>query len=230
MNVKGLRKTSLIDYPGEISSVVFVGGCNLRCRFCHNIYLVNDHNETSSIPVEEVFSSLIGRKKNISSIVITGGEPAFNSSIIEFISKLKILNFKVKLDTNGFFPEIIQTLVSKQMVDYVSLDIKTSPAKYEDLTGDSSFDKVVSTLNILKNHNVEYEIRTTCVPGFIDIEELLEIGNCVGRVKRYYLQQFRNEITLDNALSAFKPYSKEKLLELKDYVSAFSDHCEIRGI
>jgi len=140
------------------------------------------------------------------------------------------LNFKIKLDTNGFFPETIQALASKEMIDYVSLDIKTSPAKYDDLTGDPSFDKVISTLNILKDSHIEYEIRTTCVPGFVDIEELLEIGNHIGRVKRYYLQQFRNEITLDNSFTAFKPYSKEKLFELKDFVSTFSDLCEIRGI
>jgi pyruvate formate lyase activating enzyme len=230
VNVKGLLKTSLIDYPGEISSVVFIGGCNLRCRFCHNANLVNDYNETPSIPLEEVFSTLISRKKNISSIVITGGEPSFNSSIIEFISELKAHNFKVKLDTNGFFPEVIQSLSSKKMIDYISLDIKTSPAKYKDLTGDSSFDKVLSTLNILKDNDIDYEVRTTCVPGFVDIDELLEIGNCTGQVKKYYLQQFRNEITLDNAFSAFRPYSKEKLLELKDYVATFSNYCEIRGI
>jgi pyruvate formate lyase activating enzyme len=230
VNVKGLQKTSLIDYPGEISSVVFTGGCNLRCSYCHNIYLVNDLENTPSIPVEEIFSTLISRQKNITAIVITGGEPSSDSSIIEFVSKLKALGFKVKLDTNGFFPETIQSLAKKKLLNYVSLDIKTSPPKYEELTGNSSFDEVISTLNILKKSDIEYEIRTTCVPGFIDVDELIEIGNCVGRVKSYYLQQFRNEITLDNAFSAFKPYSKEKLFELKDYVSTFSDYCEIRGI
>jgi pyruvate formate lyase activating enzyme len=229
VNVKGFRKTSLLDYPGEIASVVFTGGCNLRCRFCHNSDLA--YNEGVNIPVEEIITTLKKRKKIIDAVVISGGEPLIQQDIFEFISILKTEEFKIKLDTNGCSPEPLINILDASLVDYVAIDIKTSPSKYPLLTGVSDgFDAVFRSITAIRDKAPEYELRTTCVPGFVDIEELTEIRETVGHVSNYYLQQFRNESTLDSSFSSCRPYSREKLGLLKDFVSTFSDHSGIRGL
>ena len=230
MNVKGFHKTSLIDYPGEISSVIFTGGCNLRCRFCHNTELAYD-NEVVGISETEILTTLEKRKKIIDAVVITGGEPTLRSGLALFLKKLKSLGFKIKLDTNGFSPHVLEQLLDQSLLDYVAVDIKTAPSKYHDLVGSTdSTELVQQTITLLKNKSPDYEVRTTCVPGYVELEDLMEIREWIGKVGKYYLQQFRNENTLDTKLSSCTPHSKEKLHSFREFISSFSDICEIRGI
>ncbi len=232
MNIRGLFKTSLIDYPGKICSVIFTGGCNLRCGYCHNPELAMNSSDLEKFEDEEIFSFIEKRKGLIDGITVTGGEPAIDSGLIPFLERVNSMGLHVKLDTNGFLPHVISECIEKGLVDYVAVDVKTSPEKYPLLTGrDFSFNEIVTTLDILKKSLIDYEIRTTCVPGFVTVNDIIKIGESTGRVKKYYLQQFVNINTLlDDRLKQLKPYTSEYLNLLKNETEKFTDFCFIRGI
>jgi pyruvate formate lyase activating enzyme len=232
MNIRGLFKTSLVDYPGKVSSVIFTGGCNLRCGYCHNPELALNNPSLEKIEDEEVLAFLEKRKGLLDGVTISGGEPAMDRGLIPFLVKVKSLGLSVKLDTNGFFPRVISECVEKKLINYAAVDVKTSPEKYPSLTGkDVSFSEILSTLDILKNSSIDYEIRTTCVPGFVTVDDIKKIGESVVGVKRYYLQQFVNIHTLlDSSIKMLTPYTVDYLKELKAEAEKFSDICSIRGI
>lgn len=232
MNIRGLFKTSLVDYPGRISSVIFTGGCNLRCGYCHNPGLALNSFHLEKIDEREVLAFLEKRKGLIDGVTVSGGEPAMNRGLVPFLHKVKAIGLDVKLDTNGFFPRVVFDCIDRGVVDYIAVDVKTSPAKYRSLTErDVNFEDLTATLDIIRKSSVDYEIRTTCVPGFVTVEDIKEIGNSIGRVKRYYLQQFVNRDTLlDRAVRELHPYAPEYLMQLKSEAEKFSDFCSIRGI
>ncbi len=232
MNIRGLFKTSLVDYPGRVSSVVFTGGCNLRCGYCHNPGLALNSFYLEKIEEKEVLAFLEKRKGLIDGLTVSGGEPAMNRGLIPFLQKVKNIGLDVKLDTNGFFPRVVLDCLEKNLLNYVAVDVKTSPEKYRSLTErDVDFSDLVSTLDILRNSGVEYEIRTTCVPGFADVDDIRKIGESIGRVKRYFLQQFVNRDTLlDRSVKEFHPYTADYLMKLREEAGKFSDYCSVRGI
>ncbi len=231
MNIKGIYKTSLIDYPGKISSVIFTGGCNLRCGYCHNPDLACDSCTLESYSNDDALTLLKKRIRLIDGITISGGEPTLSRNLDSFIYRVKNLGLSVKIDTNGLNPGVIRNLVEKKLVDYVAIDIKTSPEKYEFLAGKKvTFSKIVATLDIVRNAAVEYELRTTCIPGYVTLEDFGSIKSRIGKIKRYYLQQFVNEKTLDESFHDFKPYSPDVLAGFKKYVETFAGICEIRGL
>src|SRR3989344_5028215 len=124
INIKGIQKTTLIDYPGKIACIIFLGGCNFKCGYCYNSDVV--FNKTSSISEEEVFSFLETRKKYIDGVCITGGEPTIHKELFGFIKKIKALGYKVKLDTNGTNPNTVELLINNNLIDYIAMDIKSS--------------------------------------------------------------------------------------------------------
>lgn len=230
MNVKGIQKTSLIDFPGVISSVLFTGGCNLRCGYCYN-ELLTDDTSLDSHTEESVFSFLKKRKGLIDGVVISGGEPTLQKDLKPFIIKVRELGFRVKIDTNGMNPDVIRDILSESLVDYIAMDIKTSAPKYEELCGKGAdYSRILETLEVMKKSGIDYELRTTCVPDFVTFEDLKMIASDIKKVKRYYLQQFVNESTIDKNLSARIPYEKETLAGFRSYMSDYAEICEIRGI
>jgi pyruvate formate lyase activating enzyme len=230
MKIRGLQKTSLIDYPGKISTVIFSGGCNLRCGFCHNSELVNSTEEKRGISEKDIFAFLSSRKGLVDAVVLSGGEPLFQKDVIEFISLLKKSDLLVKIDTNGFFPDKLKTAIDMG-IDYVALDIKTSPSKYPVITGvKENFEKVYESFEIIQNSSVDYELRMTCVDGFCSDEDLDEIEKTLGRVKRFYLQQFVSESALNPEFRNIEPLPFSRLLEIKKKITGFSDDTVIRGI
>lgn len=232
MNIRGLFKTSLVDYPGKVSSVIFTGGCNLRCGYCHNPDLALNSPALEKIDDNEVLSFLEMRKGLLDGITVSGGEPTMDRGLIPFLTAVKSLGLSIKLDTNGFFPRVVSECIEKKLIDYAAVDVKTSPEKYPALTcKDISFSEVLSTLDILKKSQIDYEIRTTCVPGYAEIDDIIKIGESVGRVKKYYLQQFVNINTLlDSGIRMLHPYTSTHLKDLKIEAEKFSDFCSIRGI
>ena len=212
MRFGGLQKTSLIDFPDRVSTVLFTSGCNLRCPFCHNWRLVVK-KDIPSIPENLILDFLISRKNFIKSVVITGGEPAAQSDLSNFLRKLKEKEFNVKLDTNGFFPKAIQKCVN--YLDYISVDLKTSLEKYV-LLGANDTSNLLKTIEIIKAGNVDYEFRTTVVPGFVDKVTISKIGRIVNGSRRYALQQFLPDDTLDVAFRKVKPYSSSTIASLAD--------------
>jgi len=232
MNIRGLFKTSLVDYPGKVSAVIFIGGCNLRCGYCHNPELALNNPAIEKIEESEVLEFLKKRKGLLDGITVSGGEPTMDRGLIPFLEKVRTLGLSIKLDTNGFFPRVVYECLEKKLIDYAAVDVKTSPEKYPLLTGkDISFKDVLSTLEILKNSLTDFEIRTTCVPGFATVDDIKKIGEATGRLKKYYLQQFVNTNTLlDSGIKMLNPYSADYLRQLKAEAEKFSDFCSIRGI
>ena len=234
MNIRGFHKTSLIDYPGKISTVIFTGGCNFRCGFCHNPGLVICDNRKGKVDSETVLNHLKKRKSVIEGVVISGGEPTLNGGLPGFCGSIRDLNFglKIKIDTNGSRPDIISRLLDDRLIDYAALDIKTCPEKYREITGvKADTEKIISSLSILKESGIDYEIRTTCVPDFITEEDLRAIGEWTGRVKSYYLQQFTAQPGLLNpAYEKKQPYTKAYLESLLNIIRDFADNSAIRGI
>ena len=203
MKFGGLQKTSLIDFPDRISTVLFATGCNLQCPFCYNWRLILDP-KGPFLSEETVFEILESRKKNIDSVVVTGGEPAMQSDLPQFLKKLKEKGFAVKLDTNGFFPKVLEECLS--YLDYIAVDVKTSPERYY-LLGAKDVSDFLGTVAMVKDGKVDYEFRSTLVPGFIDNESVQIIGGIVKGAKRYIFQQFVPGDTLDKSFNTVKPYA-----------------------
>ncbi|HON78031.1 MAG TPA: anaerobic ribonucleoside-triphosphate reductase activating protein [Spirochaetota bacterium] len=231
MNIRGLHKTSLIDYPGKICAIVFSGGCNLRCKYCHNPVLACSTGEAGDFTNEEVLSFIEKRRGLIDGVSLSGGEPTLCRNIEPFIRSLRELGLSIKIDTNGLNPRVIERLLNNDLLDYIATDVKTSPGKYEDLTGmKNAFPLLKRTIEIVKSSGVDYEIRTTCIPYYVTLEDFHSIKNEIDFVKKYYLQQFVNSVTLDSSLRECSPYPLPVLNEFKNFVQTFSDVCEVRGI
>ncbi len=212
MIISGLQKMTLLDYPGKIACTVFTYGCNFRCPFCHNAALVIRENE-SQMSREEFFSFLKKRQGILEGVCITGGEPTLHKDLPEFIEKIKQLNYLVKLDTNGYNPEVLKKILDKKSVDYVAMDIKNSLSKYAVTTGLKSFDesKIIESINLIKNSGVEHEFRTTVLKSFHTYEDILSCAELTSDSK-YFLQQFKD--SGDLICSELEGYSEKQMKEI----------------
>lgn len=232
MNIRGIYKTSLIDYPGKISTVLFTGGCNLRCKYCHNPDLVVNSESLPLYSEEEVLDHLRKRRQLIDGISVTGGEPTLRPGLLPFLQRVRDTGLLIKVDTNGLRPDVIKKLINEEVVDFFAIDIKTSPEKYEELTGRPvNFSLIKETLDSLKKSNLEYEVRTTCVPGYSSPEDLKLIMENIGPVKKYCLQQFIGTgPLLDTDFNRINPLHVMDIHYLKEIVSNFADEVVLRGV
>jgi pyruvate formate lyase activating enzyme len=224
MKFSGIQKTSLIDFPNRIASVLFTPGCNLRCPFCHNWRIVLDP-KPPFLQEEAAFRILENRKKYVDAVVVTGGEPTMHKEVPKFLRKLKEKGFQVKLDTNGFYPQILEECLP--YVDYVALDVKTSLDKYARL-GAKDTAPLLHTIEILKTGKVDYEFRATVVPGFVDSEDITRIGELVKGAKTFAFQQFIPEDTLDKSLKTLKPYSPETIAQFVEIMKKYAETIILR--
>jgi pyruvate formate lyase activating enzyme len=235
MEFKGFQKTSLIEYPGKIVSVAFVGGCNFRCPFCQNSDLVLNFRDLPSISEEEVIECLVSRRKWLDGLSITGGEPTIYKDLPDFTRRVREKGFLLEVETNGTNPTMIKDLIKDNVVSYIALDIKAPLVwdKYKEAAGIEDkdfFERVKETVRILLNSNVDYEFRTTVVPKLLSEEDIMDIATQIKGAKRYALQQFRGEKTLDKSYERIKPYPKEKLEKIKAKIKDYFETCEIRGV
>jgi pyruvate formate lyase activating enzyme len=224
MKFSGLQKTSLIDYPSKIASVLFTPGCNLRCPYCHNWRIVIDP-KPPFLQEEAAIKILESRKKYVDAVVVTGGEPTMHKEIPKFLKKLKDKGFAVKLDTNGFYPQILEECLP--YVDYVALDVKTTLEKYS-LLGAKDITPIFKAIEILKAGKVEYEFRTTVVPGFVNAADITQIGELVRGAKTLALQQFIPEDTLDKKYGLVKPYPPETITNFAEQLRKYVDNLILR--
>lgn len=230
MQIHGFNKTTLLDYPGHLASTIFLGGCNFRCPFCHNKGLVLCPSSEPIIPETVVLEHLIKRKNIIEGVCITGGEPTLSPDLLDFIKQLKMIGLLVKLDTNGYRPDIIQSLLNENLIDYIAMDIKSSPQNYATLTGLKEIDinKINESINIIMGSNIPYEFRTTLVKELHTMEDIELIGKWIEDCSNYYLQNYReNEHVIKPVYTGFQ---KEKLLEFQKYLSQHVKQVQIRGI
>jgi len=234
MEFKGIQKISLIEYPGKIVSVAFVGGCNFRCPFCQNPDLVTGFEDLPSITEEKVIEYLVSRRKWLDGLAITGGEPTIYEDLPNFMERVRREGFLVEMETNGTNPRMIRDLVKDDVVSYIALDIK-APLIWENykkaagIKDKDLFEKVKETVEILSTSNIDYELRTTIVPNLLDEEDIIAIATQIRGAKRYVLQQFRNEKTLDENYKRVKPYPKKKLERIKAQIQGYFQECEVRG-
>lgn len=224
MKFSGLQKTSLLDYPDHIASVLFTPGCNLRCPYCHNYKIAVDP-QPPFLQEGAALQILESRKKYVDSVVITGGEPCMHKELPKFLAKLKERGFLVKLDTNGCFPDVLQECLP--YVDYVAMDIKTSPEKYN-LLGTTDTTALKRSVEILKTGKVPYEFRTTVVPEIVTAEDIPAIGELVRGAKVYALQQFVAEDTLDKRFKSLKPYAPETIKEFAEVLKKYVENVQLR--
>ena len=224
MKFVGLQKTSLADFPNRVASVLFTPGCNLRCPFCHNWRIVVDPRPPF-ITEETAFKILEDRKKYVDAVVITGGEPTIHKDMPKFLKKLQEKGFTVKLDTNGLNSKTLKECLPH--LSYVALDVKTSPEKYGNL-GAENADGLLQTVDILKAEKVDYEFRTTVVPGLVQTADMHRICEIAKGVKNFALQQFVPGDTLDKSFKLLKPYTLEIIMEYAKIIRTCAENVILR--
>jgi len=224
MKFSGLQKISLIDYPNKIASVLFTPGCNMRCGFCHNWRIAVDP-QPPFLQEATAMELLENRKKYVDAVVITGGEPCMHKELPKFLAKLKERGFSVKLDTNGCFPEVLEECLGS--VDYIAMDIKTSPEKYTRL-GAKDTSGLMHTVEILKTGKVPYEFRTTLVPDLVTSQDVKCIGEVIKGAQTVALQQFVPDDTLDKSFQALRPYAPEVISSFAETMRRYTDNVVLR--
>lgn len=230
MNIQGLQKLTLLDFPEHTACTVFTGGCDLRCPFCHNVQLVLDPTGGEKIEESDFFAFLETRRGLLDGVAVTGGEPLLQPDIADFLKKIKSRGFEVKLDTNGAFPDKLRAVINDGLVDYIAMDIKNRPEKYAVTCGidGQSFAPFAKSIDIIMNCGVDYEFRTTVVDEFHTVEDISAIGDVIKGAKRYFLQAFKDSGILDETSS--HAASEEKMREMLDAVSPKVCCAALRGI
>lgn len=237
MEIRGLSKLTLLDYPGHIACTVFTGGCNFRCPFCHNGGLVLQPDITPLISEEYFFEFLSSRKNKLEGVCITGGEPTLRPDLKEFLRKIADLGFLVKLDTNGYQPKVVKELINEKLVNMIAMDIKNSPDKYALTVGldPEHFDigRINESISILKGSDIPYEFRTTAVRELHEKSDFYAIGEWIAGPSQYFIQNYKeSEDTIfryDNTAS-FTPFTDIDLLKFLSIVRTNLPNSHIRGV
>ena len=226
MNIAGLQKTTLLDYPEHVAATVFLGGCNMRCPFCHNWELA-EHPQ--SLYTKDCFFQFLEKRKGIlDGVCISGGEPTIHPELPDFIDNIKALGYLVKLDTNGTNPNMLRHLIHADKIDYVAMDIKSGCSSYTSCCGcDIPMDSILESIDVLKEHRTPYEFRTTVVSELHTKEDMLEIGNMIQGASKYFLQRFvvSEQVPTDD----FHAPSMETLKEYQRLLKPFVPDTFIRG-
>jgi len=231
MVIAGFQKLTLIDYPGKLATTVFTVGCSFRCPFCHNPELVvhgtwNMKHETKE---KEFFRFLKTRRETLDGVCITGGEPTIQPDIVEFIKKIKKMGYAVKLDTNGTRPDVLRKIIRGKLVDFIAMDIKNHPGKYDKTTATKGdIDRIKLSVELIRHSGVNYEFRTTVVPGLHVEEDFKKIAKWLKGAKSYWLQRFVDSKIIDPTLS--KRVIKDKVLDLEKIMETLTPHFEKVGI
>ena len=235
MRICGLNKTTLLDYPGHVAATVFAGGCNFRCPYCHNSDLVLAPGNIQEIPRQELEAFLTKRKGVLQGICITGGEPTLQNELDQFIRWVKDLGYLVKLDTNGYQPEVLERLLREQLLDYVAMDIKASKENYSLAVGmDVELGPIEESVRLLMDSKIPYEFRTTVVKGIHKIEEFAQIGQWLSGATAYYLQAYReNEkelMRVTGRARAFGTFSRTEMEQMQALAQKYIPIVGIRGL
>ncbi len=214
MILGGFQKLTLLDYPGKVACTLFTKGCNFRCPFCHNSFLVTQTHMAQEIPSQEILSYLKKRQGILEGVCITGGEPLLQPELETFIKEIKALGFAVKLDTNGAFPEKLKDLAEKKLIDYVAMDIKSCPEKYSALSGcEVNLEAIKESVHFLIKGQVDYEFRTTVADELHTVEDIRELAKFIEGAERYFLQNFADSGNIIK--EGLHPVGEEKLKSMK---------------
>jgi len=230
MKIMGLQKTTLLDYPGHLAATIFLGGCNMRCPFCHNMDIVDASSLPEAVNPEEIFDFLKKRQNTLEGLCITGGEPTLNPELPDFITSVKLLGYKVKLDTNGTNPDMLINLIEQNLLDYVAMDIKSSLEQYSKLSGIPNIDteKIKSSIKILNDSSIDHEYRTTIIKQYHTSNVIEEIGILLEGSNKHFLQNFKDSEYVPNHM--LTGCTKEELVKYQSILKKYIKNVEIRGI
>lgn len=232
LRIKGFQEISLIDWDGKIASIIFLGGCNFRCGFCHSSSLVLTGDKLKNIPFESIERFLKTKSGWVDGVVITGGEPTLDEKQLSILAScIKRLGFLVKLDTNGSRPAVLRKLIESQAIDYIAMDIKAPLVKeaYQ-RAAQAAIDitDIIESKDIILNSGIEYEFRTTVVPGIINISDIANIARSIIPANKYCLQQFVARDTIDSSYLKLRPYPTEELYKMATIASEYLPNVTIR--
>lgn len=230
MQICGLQKTTLLDYPGRVAATIFTFGCNFRCPYCHNMNLVEPEHKPEIFSKEEIMSFLKKRAGILEGVCITGGEPTIDPELVELVREIKELGYCVKLDTNGTNPVMLEELIEEELIDYAAMDIKTGFSDYERVAGVShpDIESISRSIRLLIKGELFYEFRTTLCRQYHTPEIMEEIGSMIRGCSNYYLQSFRDsEYVKQHGLGSFE---KEELLQMVKQLGKYDITAYIRGV
>ena len=230
MQIFGFNKTTLLDFPEHVACTVFTGGCNFRCPFCQNGDLVLHGGSLPVLDEEEVFGVLRKRKGILTGVCVTGGEPTLQRDLDLFLSRAKELGYLVKLDSNGYRPEVLQSLCERGLVDYFAMDIKSSPENYARTAGVKELDMglIRESVDFIRSCGLDYEFRTTVVRELHSSGDFLSIGEWLKGCKAYFLQSY---VESEGVIcKEFSSYSKEELEEFVMLLKPYIDNVSLRGV
>jgi pyruvate formate lyase activating enzyme len=230
VEIKGIEKFSSRDFPGHISSTVFLGGCTFRCPYCHNSQLVLEPEAIPSMSADWFLSYLDGRKGWLEAICFTGGEPLLHEDLEDLIRIVRERGLLVKLDTNGSFPDRLEALLALGLLDWVAMDIKAPLERYRDVTRSAiDVEKIVRSVDLLRGSGIRHHFRTTVVPGLIGLDDIVKIGEWLRGGDRYLIQQFVPQSTIDPAYLEVKPFRRAELEEIVAAAKPYFGEVGIEG-
>lgn len=230
MRIQGLQKLTLLDYPEKAACTIFTAGCNFRCPFCHNAYLVTQTGEHEDIEKKEIMAFLKKRKGLLDGVCISGGEPLLQMDLEAFLKEIKELGYLIKLDTNGSFPERLEHLIDQGLLDYVAMDLKNSREHYARTIGVRKFriEAIEDSVDILMKGKIPYEFRTTVVREFHQRSDFEQMGRWIEGAEKYFLQQFEDSGNLIG--TGLHSYDRPILKQALDTVKKYVPNAELRGI
>ena len=229
MNLAGLQKQTLVDYPGKVACTVFTQGCNYRCGYCHNPDLIPMKGNTPALPTDEFLEWLNNRKKWLDGVCVTGGEPTLQTDLPEFARSVKEAGFLFKLDSNGSNPAMLKKMFDEELIDFLAMDIKAPLEKYENIVGPGINKKAIEeSIQLIRERAPDYEFRTTIAPDWYSKEDAIAIGEWLKGSKAYYLQNFVPDHAADPAFRSKHGFSREELKELKVILEPYFDEVGIR--
>jgi pyruvate formate lyase activating enzyme len=231
VEIKGLEKFAPRDFPGHISSTVFLGGCNFRCPFCHNSDLVLRPEILPTFPLDYFLSFLDSRKGWLEGICISGGEPLLHDDLEKLLILIKDRNLLVKVDINGSFPSRLEDLIQKRLIDYIAMDVKAPLKRYQEVTRATvNEEDIARSADIIKNSGLGYVFRTTLVPGLVGPEDIKKICQMLEGANIFQLQQFVPLNTLDSQYLQKKPYRREEVQGLAKIAEPYFSEVRIEGV
>lgn len=226
MRLGGLVKTSLIDYPGRVSCVVFTQGCNFRCGFCHNPDLIP--SEGGTLSEIEFFEFLEKRKGKLDGVVVTGGEPTIQADLPNFLARIRDHGFSIKLDTNGGNPEVLQQLIRAELVDFIAMDIKGPFEKYSQICRFDNIENIRKSIQIILDSGLPHEFRTTVLPAYHELADFEKVGELIKGAQRYAVQGFRDDAVFDKALIGSGKFSHAELEQIASVMKKFVAEVNVR--
>lgn len=232
MRIAGIQGLSLIDFPGNISAVLFVAGCDFRCPFCQNPGLVKIDPQLPQMEWREVLDFLQNRRKMLDGVTITGGEPLAFPAIVDFLERLqKEIGLPIKIDTNGNHPDILARLIEQSLVQYIAMDVKTAPSRYSEAAGTLvNLHHIEESVEAIKSSGIAYEFRTTVVPGLVDDASIDEMGRSLQGAKLWAFQQYQNRVVLEETYQERKPYPPDKVRSLALRAQPYAEKVIVRGL